>query len=202
MNDSLIGIKNIIFDLGGVILNLDYSKTIDAFKELGVENFESIFSQFKQSDFSNEFEIGKLSEMEFYKETIAVTKGIFSFEEHKIAWNAMLLDLPQERLSKLVQLSKNYNLFLYSNTNETHYNEFIVKVKSDFNSVFKKTYYSHQFGERKPNKSGFIKILQENNLSPSETLFVDDSVQHINSAHKLGILTKLVSTNDDFILEL
>lgn len=202
MNNLLKGIKNIIFDLGGVILNLDYQKTIDAFQDLGIENFESIFSQFKQSNFSDEFEIGNISEIEFYKEIIAITNGKFSFEEYKSAWNAMLLDLPQIRIDKLKELSNKYNLFLYSNTNETHYNEFIKKVKDDFDSTFKKTYYSHQFKERKPNESGFKKILKENKLLPSETLFIDDSFQHVNSASEIGIITKLVATNDNFILEL
>jgi len=185
-------IKNIIFDLGGVILNIDYQKTIDEFKRLGVENFDKIFSQFKQSPFSDDFETGKITEEQFYEEIKKLTKIDFSFEQFKFAWNAMLLDLPEIRIEVLKQLKSDYNLYLYSNTNKTHYQEFYTKVKEDFDVIFKKTYYSHLFGRRKPDVSSFETILKENNLNPKETLFLDDSIQHIESAKKIGIQTLLI----------
>ena len=189
MIESFAGVKNIIFDLGGVILNINYQKTIDEFVKLGVSNFESIFSQSKQSKISNQFEKGEILEVEFY-ESIKELSGVdFSFLQFKYAWNAMLLDLPQSRINLLKELKKEYRLFLFSNTNETHYNEFVTKVKDDFDSIFEKTYYSHQFGERKPEPEAFEKLLKENNLEPEETLFIDDSIQHINGAKSLEIQT-------------
>jgi putative hydrolase of the HAD superfamily len=185
-------IKNIIFDLGGVILNVDYKSTIEEFKKLGVLNFELIFSQFKQLDFSDKFEIDEISEEEFYEEIKRLTNVNFSFLQFKYAWNAMLLDLPQKRIHLLRKLKANYNLYLYSNTNETHYRNFHFKVKEDFDSIFEKTYYSHLFGKRKPHVNSFETILKENNLIPHETLFLDDSIQHILGAKSAGIITKLI----------
>ncbi|MGB1041108.1 MAG: hypothetical protein ACPGVD_09560, partial [Flavobacteriales bacterium] len=91
--NNLEGIKNIIFDLGGVILNIDYYLTVEAFEKLGVPNFETIFSQFNQSNLSDEFEIGKITEEEFYKSLVELSGIDFSFLQFKQAWNAMLLDL-------------------------------------------------------------------------------------------------------------
>jgi HAD superfamily hydrolase (TIGR01509 family) len=189
---ELEGIKNIIFDLGGVILNIDYQITVEAFKKLGIDDFEEIFSQYKQSTLSDDFETGRITELEFYEGIKTISGKDFTFEEYKNAWNALLLDLPKERINILKKLSKKYRLFLFSNTNETHYKEFVTKVESDFNTIFEKTYYSHQFGKRKPDSDSFLSILKENNLIIEETLFVDDSIQHIESANLLGIRTLLI----------
>ncbi|MDB9931827.1 HAD family phosphatase [Flavobacteriales bacterium] len=189
---ELEGIKNIIFDLGGVILNIDYQLTVEAFKKLGIDDFEEIFSQYKQSTLSDDFETGRITELEFYEGIKTISGKDFTFEEYKNAWNALLLDLPKERINILKKLSKKYRLFLFSNTNETHYKEFVTKVESDFNTIFEKTYYSHQFGKRKPDSDSFLSILKENNLIIEETLFVDDSIHHIESANLLGIRTLLI----------
>lgn len=189
---ELEGIKNIIFDLGGVILNIDYQITVEAFKKLGIDDFEEIFSQYKQSTLSDDFETGRITELEFYEGIKTISGKDFTFEEYKNAWNALLLDLPKERINILKKLSKKYRLFLFSNTNETHYKEFVTKVESDFNTIFEKTYYSHQFGKRKPDSDSFLSILKENNLIIEETLFVDDSIQHIESTNLLGIRTLLI----------
>lgn len=189
---NLEGIKNIIFDLGGVILNIDYQLTIQGFQKLGIENFEEIFSQFKQSQLSDDFETGQISENEFYQGIKTISGIDFTFEEFKCAWNALLLDLPKERIDLLKKLSQNYRLFLFSNTNQTHYSEFVAKVEDDFNLIFEKAYYSHQFGRRKPDSDSFLAILHENKLKAKETLFVDDSIHHIQSAELLGIPTLLI----------
>lgn len=192
---QLEGVKNIIFDLGGVILNIDYQLTIDEFKKLGMDNFEDIFSQYKQSVLSDNFEIGRISELEFHEGIKKISGVDFTFQESKNAWNALLLDLPKARIHLLKKMAQNYRLFLFSNTNETHYNQFVSQVSDEFDSIFEKTYYSHLFGKRKPNKDAFQTILKENNLQASETLFVDDSIQHIKSAESLGILGILIQEN-------
>ena len=189
-------IKNILFDLGGVILNIDYLLTINEFNKLGVKNSEEIFSQFKQASFANDFETGKITENEFYQEIIKVSGVNFDFFQFKKAWNAMLLDLPERRIFLLKKLAEKYRLFLFSNTNQTHYKQFITLVESDFNTIFEKTYYSHTFGKRKPDPDSFFTILNENGLKPNETLFVDDSIQHIASAIKIGISTLHLTESD------
>ena len=104
---ELEGIKNIIFDLGGVILNIDYQLTVEAFKKLGIDDFEEIFSQYKQSTLSDDFETGRITELEFYEGIKTISGKDFTFEEYKNAWNALLLDLPKERINILKKLSKN-----------------------------------------------------------------------------------------------
>jgi len=197
---NLDGIKAIIFDLGGVILNIDYQRTVDEFKKIGVPHFGEIFSQFKQSSFTDDFEKGRISENDFYETVKAKTEVDFSFSEFRAAWNAMLLDLPPQRIEMLKKLSEQYRLFLFSNTNETHYNKFITKVESDFDILFEKTYYSHQFGLRKPDKFAFQMLLEQNNLVAEDTLFIDDSYQHIESANSLGIRTLLIQEKPFFEL--
>jgi putative hydrolase of the HAD superfamily len=192
MLEDLKGIKNIIFDLGGVILNIDYQRTIDEFEKLGVSNFETIFSQSSQNKISDKFEKGEITEMQFYESIKELSGMEFSFSQYQFAWNSILLDLPQERISLLKELKSKYRLFLFSNTNETHYKEFITKVKDDFESIFEKTYYSHQFGRRKPDITSFEEIMRENKIKQQETLFVDDSIQHIESGKTLGLKTILL----------
>jgi putative hydrolase of the HAD superfamily len=192
MSENLKGIKNIIFDLGGVILNIDYQRTIDEFEKLGVSNFETIFSQSSQNKISDKFEKGEITEMQFYESIKEISGVEFSFSQYQFAWNAILLDLPQERISLLKELKNKYHLFLFSNTNETHYKKFITHLESDFDMIFEKAYYSHLFGKRKPDKSTFTAILKENKLNPEETLFIDDSVQHIEGAESVDIQSVLL----------
>ena len=112
------GIKNVIFDLGGVILNLNYQATTDAFEKLGVKNFENLYNQKKQTELFNNFEKGLISTEKFIsnlQKTTALNK-----KQITNAWNAMLLELPKERLEFIQSLKSNYNTFLLSNTNEIH----------------------------------------------------------------------------------
>lgn len=185
-------IQNIIFDLGGVLLNLDMEKTRSAFLNLGMRNFDALYSQSKQSGLFDLFDCGKISEQEF---RFALKKQLpeqVRDEEIDFAWNAMLLDLPAERLDLLSSLGKKYRLFLLSNTNEIHVSAFSKYLNStfgiiDFSPYFENWYYSCRIGKRKPNADAFEQVLQENNLHPSETLFIDDSIQHVEGANKIGI---------------
>ena len=120
------------------------------------------------------------------------------------SWNAMLLDLPKERLEFIFNLKKNYNTFLLSNTNEIHIEYFENKLLEEnqlslFKKCFNKIYYSCRMFDRKPNSSCFDKVIRENNLSTKETLFIDDSIQHINTANKLKIKTYLMEQNKSII---
>lgn len=187
-------IKNIIFDLGGVIINIDYKKTLNAFAQLGANNIEEIYSQSKQDPLFNDYETGKISSAQFRKQLKIKLDIIASDKEFDTAWNAMLLDLPGERIRYIKQLSEQhgYNVFLFSNTNEIHLKAvYDIHQKqnnqTDFNGVFTREYYSHLFGQRKPNTEAFISILSENSLNADETLFIDDSYQHIEGAQKAGI---------------
>lgn len=184
-------IKHILFDLGGVLLNIDYNQTIDAFKKLGIVDFDAIYSQSKQSGLFNDFEKGLISEDAFIWElSQKIPKGVKE-EQVVMAWNAMLLNFPADRVSLLTRLKDRYNLFLFSNTNEIHFNSFNGMFKNSydfaFSNLFKKDYYSHLIGMRKPDHESFNYILTEENINAQEILFIDDSEQHVESAQKLGI---------------
>ncbi|MCG3165330.1 MAG: D-ribitol-5-phosphate phosphatase [Bacteroidia bacterium] len=184
--------KNIIFDLGGVILNIDYRLTSQAFKNLGLADFDEKYSQAKQSHLFDRLETGAVAPEQFRLELKAYFSQTVSDTDLDTAWNAMLLDLPKQRIDLLKELSKKYRLFLLSNTNIIHYNAYSAYLKTTFgklifDEIFEKQYLSFEVGMRKPDKEIFELVLNENKLLPSETLFIDDSIQHIEGARKTGI---------------
>jgi glucose-1-phosphatase len=151
------GIKNIIFDLGGVILNIDYQRTANAFKQLGCENFDELYSQQKQSGLFDEFETGNMSPQAFVNELLRVLPKGISPKRVIDAWNAMIIDLPQIRLQKLLEHKQNYRTFLLSNTNAIHEEAFTRLISaqhniSSFNDYFERVYFSHRIGLRKPHQ--------------------------------------------------
>jgi glucose-1-phosphatase len=185
-------IKNIIFDLGGVIINLDTSLTQLEFNKLSQVPFESIYAPNQQIELFSLFDKGTISEYEFFKELKKQIRHQGPDEELLAAWNAMLLDIPEKRLDVLVKMKQNYNTYLLSNTCEPHieaiqkylYNEHGVKDLSDY---FDGVYYSCRLGMRKPEKKIFEHLLQNNALNPEETVFIDDSIQHVKGAGECGI---------------
>ena len=195
-------IKSIIFDLGAVLLNIDYQKTIDEFEKLGVTKSNSFYSKKTQITIFNQLECGKITEKNFVKE-IQKYCNKANYNEIIFAWNALLLDLPQKRVKLLKSVKQLYNIFLLSNTNSIHISEFRNQIGEvrylDFYNTFNKVYYSHEIGLRKPNKEAFQIILNENNLNPTEVFFIDDSPQHIEGAKKLGIQTYHLQDNEEII---
>lgn len=187
-------IKNIIFDLGGVIINLAYHKSVEALRLLSKEQQAIEFNQQAQAELFDLYETGRITSEAFRKglrETYALTGDDTALDE---AWNAMLLDIPGERLELLQELGKTYRLFLLSNTNAIHmdrFNKTVQEVSGEpsLESLFEKTYYSHLVGMRKPDAAVFEYILKENNLVAAETLFIDDSLQHIVGARTVGLQT-------------
>lgn len=202
----MLNIKNIIFDLGGVILNIDYQKTIDAFESLGISNFDQKYSQAKQSPLFDDLETGRITPDVFRESLRLYLNTSVSDELLDQAWNALLLDFPEERLRLLGKLKKKYRTFLLSNTNAIHYSEYSSRLQKQFgipnlSSYFEKEYYSHEIGLRKPDPEVFEFVLNSNNLSIDETLFIDDSYQHIHSASDMGIQTVWLN-NGKTIIEL
>jgi HAD superfamily hydrolase (TIGR01509 family) len=195
-------IKSIIFDLGAVLLNISYQKTIEEFDKLGIKNSSTFYSKKLQTNIFNLLETGEISESDFIKE---IQKYCTESTNTQIlyAWNAMLLDLPLHRVELLKQLKKDFNLYLLSNTNSIHITEFENKIGrkqyKEFYQLFDKVYYSHKIGHRKPNAEAFQLIIEENNLIAEEILFIDDSPQHIEGAKKLGIKTYHLLDDEDVI---
>ena len=198
-------IKSIIFDLGGVILNINYQLTSNSFKNLGGFEFDTLYSQAKQKEIFNLLETGEITPSFFRSELNKLMSLNISDEKFDSCWNAMLLDLPIKRLELIKSLNGSYNTFLLSNTNEIHINAFkqIINRKigySNFLSCFNKCYYSSEIGLRKPNLACFDFVLKQNNLIAEETLFIDDSIQHIVGAKKAGLNTYHIKKEDDLVI--
>lgn len=188
----LKNINNIIFDLGGVLLNLDISRTEQAFRKLGMPDLRVIYSQAKQSGLFDDFETGRISSAEFRKEMRKWLHASVTDEQINGAWNAMLLDLPVQRLQLLDELKKQFNLFLLSNTNEIHMAAYAKYLQNaygfaDLSHIFVKEYLSYKIKMRKPHAEVFELVIKENELKEEETLFIDDTLHHIEGAQRLGI---------------
>ena len=195
-------IKNIIFDLGGVIINLDIPKTISEFNKLSNQPFESIYNQLQQTPVFDLFDKGQITEKDFFVELKKALQNDVTDEELLFAWNAMLLDFPKHRLELLSKLKPNYRLFLLSNTNESHVLEFEKTLVAshgyqNLEPFFEKVYYSCRMNQRKPNADIFESVLNENNLIAEETLFIDDSPQHVEGALTLGVKAMLLEKNNE-----
>lgn len=192
-------IKNIIFDLGGVLLNLDYTLSTKAFQKIapGFGSFDAIYTGQKDKKLFENFETGAITSQQFRDGIRALLQKNINDKTIDEAWNAMLLNFPIERLKLLEELRSKYRLFLLSNTNEIHLlavNEILNKTfgLKDLSGVFEKEYYSHKVGMRKPNREIFQLVISENKLDPSETLFIDDSEQHIEGGKRAGLQTLLM----------
>jgi glucose-1-phosphatase len=199
--------KNIIFDLGGVVLNIDYMLAVRAFNELGLQGFEQFFSQAQQKELFDLYEKGQISSVDFRKELKKYCKPEVKDMTIDEAWNNMLLDLPIERLDLLKRFKQTHRTFLLSNTNEIHIDTFNLYLQKNFNipdlsGHFEKLYLSYKVGMRKPDAEIFELVLSENNLNPSDTLFIDDSIQHIETAKNLGIGTYWLDVKKESILDL
>ena len=186
------GIKNIIFDLGGVILNLDNQRTTDAFVALGLKNIKEYFGHGHAASFFKDYETGGITDRQFIDAIREVT-GLNVTDEAIIdSWNALLLDFPPERIHLLKELEKRYRLFLFSNTNALHLAALRSIYTKTFGSgsledLFEKTYYSHLLGMRKPDMASYEYILKENGLNAPETLFVDDAIINVEGAEQAGL---------------
>ncbi|MEO5572032.1 MAG: HAD family phosphatase [Bacteroidia bacterium] len=190
--ENNIRIKNIILDLGGVIFDVSYEAAANAYIKLGIKNFDELFSKKKQEHFFDDYEKGIISDEDFRNEirkhiSTPVTDG-----QIDDAWNALLFTIPAARMKFVQSLKKHYNLFLLSNTNGIHLKEVKKILEKDFGknvleSVFKKMYFSCELKMRKPETEIFNFVVQGNNLKKEETIFIDDSIQHVEGAKKAGL---------------
>ncbi|MBN1338317.1 MAG: HAD family phosphatase [Bacteroidales bacterium] len=184
-------IKNIIFDFGGVIINIDPRLTLDEFHKLGLTDFSGGESGWFVTDVLNRFETGIITETEFGNAVKSLLNPGTTNAMVDTAWNLTLLDIPPSRIALLKSLKKHYRLFLLSNTNSIHYDkytkDFCDDFGFDFESLFEKAYWSFKAGLRKPDPEFFTMVLQENRLLPEETLFIDDTQEHTETARNLNI---------------
>lgn len=189
-------IDSIIFDLGGVILNLRYANTIEAFSKLCEIDCNQLLLRYSKSSLFDDYEMGRISSEEFREGIRSLLKINCSDREIDEAWNAMLLDIPQERVELLKLLRTQKPIFLLSNTNEIHrdtiefsFAESYGQEFENLSAMFEQAYFSYLMRDRKPNPSIFQQIIDEHNLDPSRTLFIDDTAAYIEGAKVVGLQT-------------
>ena len=184
-------IDALLFDLGGVLIDVDYHKTIDAFAQLGVQNPSDLYNQFGQNQLFDQYEKGEVSSNFFLEQLKTLTKIDTIESDIVIAWNAMIGDFPTEKLDFIAELSQHNPCFLLSNTNEIHLKKAIENLQKtafkNIDDLFIKCYYSHIIGKRKPEVETFKWVVDQMGMEANKVLFIDDSPQHIEGAKKAGL---------------
>jgi putative hydrolase of the HAD superfamily len=182
--------KNILFDLGGVILDINIQATLKRFYELGFPAELMQYPESMQTDIFFKYQTGKL-ETEQFRNEIRKAAGVdMSDQEFDEAWNAMLVGIPRERTRLLRVLSNRYRLYLLSNTSELHVQVFekmyLDTAGESMQEVFDKIYYSHEIGWHKPDPEAWEYVIKDAPIKPEETLFLDDSIHNIKASQELG----------------
>ena len=206
LKSVLANLSTIIFDLGGVILNLDTNLSVKAFAELSDLEEKEIYSRFLEEEWSYAFEKGEIDAPMFRNEVRKSLKVNLLDEQIDKAWNAMLVDLPISSLQLVASLKHKYQLYVLSNTNAIHLEVFNKMVAANTNgssimNFFDKVYYSCEVGMRKPDEEIFTYVIEANNLKPQETLFIDDMENNIIGAQSVGLRTVHLS-KQDYLTEL
>lgn len=183
-------ISTIIFDLGGVLLDLDQGKTLRAFSRKGLD-LEDVN---EASPIFHDFETGKISAADFRHGIKSLFKGNITDTEIDEAWNAMLLDTYESRFTIIEGLRKHFRIYLLSNTNSIHIDwvrDYIEKTfgLERWDNLFDKQYLSYEIGLRKPNKDIYEYVLKDIQKYPQECLFIDDSFANVKGAASVGIHT-------------
>lgn len=185
-----VNFKNILFDLGGVILDINIQATLKRFYELGFPSELLQYPESMQTDVFFNYQTGKLDTIEF-RNAIRKTSGVeMSDEVFDEAWNAMLVGIPRERTRLIKLLSKRYRLYMLSNTSEMHAKVFekmyLDAAGESMHEVFDKIYYSHEIGLHKPDREAWEYVINDAGIIPEETLFLDDTIYNIKASQELG----------------
>ncbi len=199
-------IKNIVFDLGGVLVGLDKQRCVDAFYKVGLDDIAYYVDEFRSEDLFHELEIGAIDEKEFCDRVREMTKKDIDDKGICWAWNQLLTEIHEKKIEKLLQLKDNYRLFLLSNTNPIHWN----KCREDFfpyagygeGDYFERTFVSYKMHLIKPSEEIFEKMMQVGRMVPQETLFVDDSKANCKTAAELKVKTFNVVSNSDWTTDI
>ena len=186
-------IKNIIFDFGGVIHDIRYENIAEEFVKHGVANLGDFYSKDFQTKEMDMFEKGMITSDEFRDYIRRTTNMMLTDNEIDEIINAILIDVPCERVDLLLRLRRRYRLFLFSNTNQINYDCFTDRLLKKygfdiFECCFAAPYFSHFMHCRKPSPDGFRRIIDEQYLVPSETVFIDDIERNLEGAKSVGIV--------------
>lgn len=195
--------KHILFDLGGVLIDIDYFATEKAFSELGFLDFNSYYSQFQQSDLFDRLEKGLVSPQFFVNQLLPYCRQGTTPNQVVRAWNAMLGGFPERKVKLLHELkATGISFSMLSNTNELHFEgvkRAWKKANQDlFSPPFENVFLSHEIGRRKPDATTFEWVLNEINCSAEDVLFIEDSPQHIEGAKSIGLNCHFYTKPEDF----
>ena len=195
------GVTTLIFDLGGVLVNLDWKSCVNNFKKIGVSEMETLLSTTLQRGFILEYERGEISTEQFRAEVRKYTEVDVTDGEIDFAWSSLLVDLPEEKLQLLLELKKKSRILMLSNTNELSFSHceehYFNKNGHQTSDYFDKCYLSFEIGHAKPDREIFDFILADSGMVPSETLFLDDGKANIEIGKEIGFETCLVDQTED-----
>ena len=194
-------VENIIFDLGGVIINLNIDNTFRKFSKLFNKEINTeAMSDREKYGFFHDYEVGRIGDHEFRSSIRKLADYEVDDASIDAAWNAMLMDIPEDRISWIYEATRRYNCVVLSNTNAIHvryFEQFFQEVTPyGFpGDVFQKLYYSHEIGTRKPNRAAFEHVLNDSGYDPVKTVLFDDLKDNLAAARELGIKTEYVVRN-------
>lgn len=195
-------IKNLVFDFGNVLVNLDKERCVEQFEKLGLNKVNELISHSFKEGFFQDYELGVISTEEFREHIRSLTDKALKDEDIDNAWNSFLVDIPPRKLMLLLELRKKYMVYLLSNTNDLHWQwscEKLFPYKGfDVNSYFEKTYLSFEMKLSKPDSKIFQAMIKDSGIDPEETLFIDDSVDNCLAAETLGIRSFVAESNEDW----
>jgi putative hydrolase of the HAD superfamily len=193
-------IEAIIFDLGGVLYEVDVQRSMEAFGRLGLKNFDRFYTLKEQTALFDRLETGKIDDDEFAAHINRYSEAPLSKTQVTEAWNALLLGMRPEIPALLEKIRSKYPVYLLSNTNSFHLNFIDEEMKEQFGlpdlrCLFDRAYYSFEIGMRKPGREIYDHVIRENNLDPGTTLFLDDNADNVKGALSAGILALQMERN-------
>ena len=202
----LENINTIIFDIGNVLIDIDYEVMVAEFAKIASIDFSQILTYSHQDRVFDQYEKGQISSAQFRDRLRPHLRPGVTDDEIDAAWNSILIHYPATKFELLKKLSDRYRLFALSNINELHLAAIDAEVQNlfgveDMSTYFEYAYYSHEMGLRKPETEIYKRVLEENSLDPATTLFIDDKLENTNAAAALGIRTYHL-TDRDALLEL
>ena len=199
-------IKNLVFDFGGVIVSLNRDAAVQAFEQLGVADAEHILDKYHQTGIFLALEEGRLTEEEFRQQLGELCGRPLSFEEVQQAWLRFISGTDLQQLHYLETLRSRYRLYILSNTNPyisawACSPQFTTDGKP-LDAYFDGLFLSYRMGMTKPDRRIFRQLLDEAELQPEETLFVDDGASNIRAGQEAGMHTLLAENGCSWVPEL
>ena len=204
MSELVAGIKAIIFDLGKVIIDLHYDRTVIQLAKLSGLEVAELNQFLVSSEVLKTFEIGGMPENDFREQVCTLLSIKLTDEEFDTIWNSLLGEISKARLDKLLELKSEFKTFVLSNTNAIHlrsFNRTLYEAHGfeGIDQLVHKAYYSHEVGMRKPNSNIYHFVLDEVGFAPKEVLFIDDRLDNIKGAREIGIRGFLNEEIDDWL---